>query len=110
MWNSGNEPMIFICLNRIEILSRGTLALAQTMEGFSLGELIPVNEKLSEIFLQLHISEKSGCGVPKIIEKKRLLLLGVSKTAVENNLTFMKENGYVERVGSKETGYWKALE
>ncbi len=32
------------------------------------------------------------------------------RTAVENNLTFMKENGYVERVGSKETGYWKALE
>ena len=38
------------------------------MEGFFLGESIPVNEKLSEIFLQLHISEKSGRGVPKIIE------------------------------------------
>ena len=33
-----------------------------------MGESIPVNEKLSEIFLQLHISEKSGRGVPKIIE------------------------------------------
>jgi len=32
------------------------------------GELIPVNRKLSEIFLQLHISEKPGRGVPKIIE------------------------------------------
>ena len=39
-----------------------------TMEGFFLGESIPVNEKLSEIFLQLHISEKSGRGVPKITE------------------------------------------
>ena len=38
------------------------------MEGFFLGESIPVNEKLSEIFLQLHISEKSGRGVPKITE------------------------------------------
>lgn len=33
-----------------------------------MGESVPVNEKLSEIFLQLHISEKSGRGVPKITE------------------------------------------
>ena len=68
LWISGNEPMISVFSNRIEILLRGTLAPAQTMEGFFLGESIPVNEKLSEIFLQLHISEKSGRGVPKIIE------------------------------------------
>lgn len=37
--------------------------------GFFAGESVPVNKKLSEIFLQLHISEKSGRGVPKIIEK-----------------------------------------
>ena len=126
-----------------------------------MGESIPVNEKLSEIFLQLHISEKSGRGVPKIIEtygkeaftfreksivvtvplqrikkvgnkkglnsrRQRIItemrdnpnittselhqILGISETAVENNLTFLKENGYVERVGSKKTGYWKVLE
>lgn len=39
------------------------------MEGFFSGESIPVNKKLSEIFLQLHISEKTGRGVPKITEK-----------------------------------------
>ena len=37
-------------------------------------------------------------------------LLEISETAVENNLTFLKKNGYVERVGSKKTGYWKVLE
>ena len=169
LWISGNEPMISVFSNRIEILSRGTLAPAQTMEGFFLGESIPVNEKLSEIFLQLHISEKSGRGVPKIIEtygkeaftfrensivvtiplqkikkvgkkvgdkvgnkkglnsrRQRIItemrdnpnittselhqILGISETAVENNLTFLKENGYVERIGSKKTGYWKVLE
>lgn len=30
---------------------------------------VPVNQKLSEIFLQLHISEKTGRGVPKVVEK-----------------------------------------
>lgn len=61
-WVEGNEPMISVFSNRIEILSRGTLAPSQTMEGFFSGESVPVNEKLSEIFLQLHISEKSGRG------------------------------------------------
>lgn len=38
----------------------------QTKEGFFGGVSIPVNQKLSEILLQLHISEKSGRGVPRI--------------------------------------------
>jgi len=38
------------------------------MEGFYLGESVPVNQKLSDLFLQLHISERSGRGVPKITE------------------------------------------
>jgi len=67
-WVSGNEPMFTVYSDRIEILSRGTLPPDQTIEGFFAGESIPVNRKLSEIFLQLHISEKSGRGVPKIVE------------------------------------------
>lgn len=167
-WIEGNEPMISVFCDRIEILSRGTLPPAQTMEGFYLGESVPVNNKLSEIFLQLHISEKSGRGVPKITEtygrkafafrensivvtipfkkinkignkggnktgKKKPLnarrrkileemrnrpditaeelhtILGVSKTAVDNNISFLRENGYIERVGSKKAGYWNVL-
>ena len=68
LWVTGNEPMFTVYEDRIEILSRGTLAPDQTLEGFFAGESVPVNKKLSEIFLQLHISEKSGRGVPKIIE------------------------------------------
>ena len=168
-WTEGNEPMISVFSDRIEILSRGTLAPAQTMEGFYLGESIPVNEKLSEIFLQLHISEKSGRGVPKIIEtygkeaftfrensivvtipferiskvgnkvgnkvenkaklnarRQRIIteirdnpnittdelqkILGISNTAVEKNINFLKENGYIDRIGAKKNGYWKILD
>lgn len=68
-WVDGNEPMITVYSDRIEILSRGTLPKNQTIEGFFSGESIPVNKKLSEIFLQLHISEKTGRGVPKITSK-----------------------------------------
>lgn len=167
-WAEGNEPMISVFSDRIEILSRGTLAPAQTMEGFYMGESVPVNEKLSEIFLQLHISEKSGRGVPKITEvygkdafsfrenaivvtipferisrienkvenkvgKKKSLnlrrqkiiseirdnpnitiaelhqILGISETAISNNIMFLKKYGYIERVGSRKAGYWKIL-
>lgn len=67
-WVDGDEPMITVYSNRIEILSRGAIASDQTMEGFFKGYSKPVNRKLSEIFLQLHISEKTGRGVPKITE------------------------------------------
>jgi len=67
-WIDGNAPMITIYSDRIEILSRGSIPKNQTIEGFYLGESVPVNQKLSDIFLQLHISERSGRGVPKIVE------------------------------------------
>ncbi len=167
--------MISVFSDRIEILSRGTIAPGQTMEGFYLGASVPVNDKLSEIFLQLHISEKSGRGVPKIIEtygkdaftfrensivvtipfkklskvgkkvgekvgnkssddpKRKLnprrarivaemrdnpnvtaaelsTMLAVSETAIDNNIKYLKENDYIERVGSNKAGYWKVLD
>lgn len=134
------------------------------MKGFYLGESVPVNRKLSEIFLQLHISERSGRGVPKITEvygkeafefrdnsivvtipynrigmnvgdkvgdkrinptRQRILeeirnnpnvtheqlmsLIGIGKTAIQNNISFLRKNGYIERVGSNRNGWWKVL-
>ena len=171
-WVSGNEPMISVFSDRIEILSRGTIAPAQTKEGFFRGESVPVNEKLSEIFLQLHVSEKSGRGVPTIVKKygkeaitfhensivvtipfkrinvvskqasisnaefentylelssrrqtmlkeisvdpyitKQMLSekLGVSTTTIDNNIAFLRRNGYIGRVGKTKGGYWKIL-
>lgn len=172
-WVDGNEPMITVYSNRIEILSRGTIAPAQTFEGFYLGESVPVNEKLSEIFAQLRISDKSGRGVPKIIEnysrsafefrdnsivvtipfnenrkignkvgnkignnpvtrkhglnstRERIIsemrhnpnitkaelvvLLGISNTAIDNNIRYLRENGYIIRVGENKNGYWEVL-
>ena len=168
-WVNGNEPMITVYSDRIEILSRGVLPPEQTMEGFFAGESIPVNKRLSEIFLQLHISERTGRGVPKITEKygrsayefrensivvripfrwindvhsnisdstsgnsvrlnetqKSVLaeirnnpnvtkekiskLIGKGKTAVDNAISVLKENGFIERCGSKKSGFWNVL-
>ena len=67
-WISGNAPMITAFSDRIEILSRGKIPPGQTIDGFYAGESVPVNQKLSDMFLQLHISERTGRGVPKITE------------------------------------------
>jgi len=167
-WVEGDAPMITVYSNRIEILSRGTLAPGQTVKGFFMGESIPVNQKLSDLFLQLHISERSGRGVPIITEiygdsafeirensivvtlpfryidanpidkvvdnvvdkieglnetQCKILLairnnsnitqsqlsvaIGIGKTAIQNNIVVLKKRGYIERVGSNKTGYWK---
>ena len=171
-WVEGNEPMISVFSNRIEILSRGTLAPSQTLEGFYLGESIPVNEKLSDIFAQLRISDKSGRGVPKIVEnygesafsfrensivvtipfnriqkvgdklgdkvgdkdrthglnqtRQRIIsemrhnpnitkaqlvaILGISDTAVDNAIRFLRENGFIKRIGENKNGYWEVID
>lgn len=68
-WTSGVGPSFTAYSDRIEVLSRGTLAPEQTVEGFFAGESVPVNRALAERVLQLHISEGSGRGVPKIVER-----------------------------------------
>ena len=166
-WIDGNAPMITVFSNRIEILSRGTLAPEQTIEGFFLGESIPVNRKLSDLFLQLHISERSGRGVPKITEmygrdafefrensivvtlpftiledslvdkpvdkkpkmneqmEKVLLeirnnpnitqpqlvkIMNIGKSMIQRYISNLKKMGYIARIGSNKSGYWKVVE
>lgn len=168
-WVDGNGPMITVYIDRIEILSRGELPNNQTKEGFFLGESIPVNQKLSDIFLQLRISERSGRGVPKIVEiygretfefregsivvnipfkrirnnvgdkagdkaghkptlnktQETMLLeirnnpnitheqlgttLNLKKTAIQNNISFLRDNRYIKRIGSNKSGYWEVM-
>lgn len=166
-WINLNEPMITFYSDRIEILSRGTLSPLQTLEGFYKGHSIPINDKLSELFLQLHISEKTGRGIPKIISvygkesievndnnltvtipfnrinesnkvgnkvgnknlnnsqikvlaeirnnpnvtKQQLMTLcELGKTSIDNIISALKKLGYIERIGSNKTGYWKVNE
>lgn len=67
-WTSLNAPMITIYSDRLEILSYGSLPSKQTMRGFFSGKSEPRCRELAEIFLQLRISERSGRGVPRIVD------------------------------------------
>ena len=89
----------------IEILSRGELAPLQTINGFYKGHSIPVNEKLSELFLQLHISEKTGRGIPKIIEVYGKESIDISQASKLGTLMFNR----VHKMGATllSTVYYK---
>ncbi len=101
LWVECNEPIITVFSNRIEILSRGTLAPKQTLEGFYRGRSIPVNRKLSEIFIQLHISEKSGRGVPKIVETYGRSAFTFEENAITVTIPFNWINKIGNKVGDK---------
>lgn len=73
---------------------------ARTMEGFYSGVSVPVNEKLSEISLQLHISEKSGRGVPKIIEVYGKDAIAFHENTIVVTIPFERINATKE-VGNK---------
>ena len=99
-WVDLNEPMITV-YNRIEILSRGELAPLQTLNGFYKGHSIPVNEKLSELFLQLHISEKTGRGIPTITSALGKEVIDISNGTILVKIPFNRINKVGDKVGDK---------
>lgn len=67
-WTALNAPMFTFYSDRIEILSHGPLSPKLSIEDFYKGKSEPINRKLSDIFLQLHLSERTGRGVPIILD------------------------------------------
>jgi len=68
--------------------------------GEKLGEKLTKNQKsIIDIILNNPYST-----INKISQK-----IGISSTAVENNLRKLKEKRYIERVGSDKGGYWKII-
>ena len=96
-WTCGIGPSFAAYSDRIEVLSRGTLAPEQTVEGFFAGESVPVNKALAERILQLHISEGSGRGVPKIVERYGREAIDLREKSICVTLPF-------ERVGAGPSG------
>ncbi len=68
-WQSLNAPQISVYTDRIEILSHGIIGPDQTFDGFFNGISKPVNPALAHILLQLEISDRSGKGVPTIVDR-----------------------------------------
>lgn len=97
--------MISVFSDRIEILSRGTIPFTRVgdqQDGNDVGNKKPLNARRKKIIAEMRDN-------PNVTTAELHKMLGISETAVENNITFLKQNGYVERVGAKKNGYWKVL-
>ena len=46
---------------------------------------------------------------PNVTTAHLQVILNCFESTVDNNISFLKKNGFIERVGSKKTGYWKIL-
>ena len=44
---------------------------------------------------------------PNITHPQLMNILGLGKTAIQNNISYLRMNGFIERVGSNKTGYWR---
>ena len=44
---------------------------------------------------------------PNVTLPQLMIEIGLERTAIQNNVTYLRENGLIERVGSNKTGCWK---
>ena len=44
---------------------------------------------------------------PNIAQPQLMAIIGIGKNAIQNNIAFLKENIYIERVGDNKNGYWR---
>ena len=44
---------------------------------------------------------------PNITLPQLMIELSLGKTAIQNNVTYLRKNGFIERIDSNKTGYWK---
>lgn len=68
--------------------------------GEKLGEKLGENQKRMLEFIRVD----KNITIPELAEK-----LGISSTAVENNIAKLKEKGVVRRVGPDKGGHWEIV-
>lgn len=44
---------------------------------------------------------------PNVTLPQLMVLLNRGKISIQNNVSFLRKNGFIERVGSNKNGYWK---
>ena len=44
---------------------------------------------------------------PNITKQELMIKCSLGKTSIDNIISFLKKNGFIERIGSNKTGYWK---
>lgn len=70
------------------------------LEEFYEGKSESVNLEFQLIMVQMNYIEQTGHGVPLIVSRQ----VGLGTTTITKRIHRLKEEGIVERIGSKKTG------
>ena len=62
------------------------------------GDRRPLNDRWKKILKEMRNNSN-------ITREQLVSIIGVKLTAIENNIRFLRENGYIERKGSNKVGY-----
>lgn len=46
---------------------------------------------------------------PNITQPQLGVIIGIGKTTIQNHISYLRKNGFIERIGSNKNGYWKVL-
>jgi len=44
---------------------------------------------------------------PNITHKQLERILNLGRTSIQNNVSYLRNNGYIKRIGSDKAGYWE---
>ncbi len=82
--------------NKVDIKEKAT----QAESSVSLNRFPELNPRRQTILLEMQQN-------PYVTKPELSRLLGVGATTIDNNIAFLRENGYIERIGKTKGGYWK---
>lgn len=46
---------------------------------------------------------------PNITKAELVVLIGISDTAIDNNIRYLRNNGFIKRIGENKNGYWEVV-
>lgn len=121
-WGRGIERILAACaaagLSAPEVIEEQTglwmnfhflPAGDREVAGERLGEKL--GEKLGERLGETRTAiVKAMQNNPRVTVQKLAKLLGISTTAIENNIRYLKAIGYVRRIGAAKGGHWEVTE
>jgi len=98
-----HETWFKVVLSKVDV-EKGAGESRRERLGERLGEKL--DEKLGERRCKILKALKSNhkMAIPQMAE-----IIGVSKTAIEKNLSWLKEHGYIRRIGGARGGHWEVL-
>lgn len=46
---------------------------------------------------------------PNVTKAELTIIIGISDTAIDNNIRYLRESGYIKRNGENKNGFWEVL-